>query len=50
MTQFLVMGGYAPWVWSSFGLMVAVLIINTVAANRRYRRAMGRLRRGGAIQ
>lgn len=35
MAEFLAMGGYAPFVWSTFGLTAVVLIINVVAARRR---------------
>jgi heme exporter protein D len=43
MSEFLAMGGYAQWVWSAFGLAVAVLIYNYVAARRRYQRVLIRL-------
>lgn len=43
MSEFFAMGGYARWVWSSFGLTALVLIINVVLAGRRYRRALARL-------
>ncbi len=35
MTEFFAMGGYAPYVWSCFGLTVVVLFINLWAAKRR---------------
>jgi len=31
------MGGYAPYVWSTFGLTAVVLVINVVTARRRLR-------------
>ena len=44
MAHFLAMGGYAQWVWSAFGLTVIVLAGNIIAARRRYRQAIARLR------
>lgn len=35
MSEFLQMGGYAGYVWSSFGLGIAVLIWNLWAPTRR---------------
>jgi heme exporter protein D len=34
MNEFLAMGGYARYVWPSFGLTLAVLVINIVSARR----------------
>ena len=34
------MGGYAAYVWSAFGLTVAVLLFNVVTARRRLRTAL----------
>jgi heme exporter protein D len=42
--EFLAMGGYAQWVWSAFGLTVIVLVVNVLAAGRRYRQAVENLR------
>ena len=44
MADFLAMGGYAPWVWSAFGLTLVVLVGNVIAAAYRYRQAIERLR------
>ena len=44
MREFLAMGGYAPWVWSAFSLTVVVLAANVIAAGRRYRQAIDKLR------
>lgn len=44
MSEFLAMGGYASWVWGSFGLTLFVLIVNVILAGRRYRQALTRLR------
>jgi heme exporter protein D len=38
------MGGYAAWVWSAFGLTAVVLAANVIAAGRRYRQAISRMR------
>ena len=34
LTEFLAMGGYAAYVWPCFGLVIAVLFWNIVAARR----------------
>jgi len=34
MKEFLAMGGYAGYVWPSFGLTLAVLVFNVVVARR----------------
>lgn len=39
------MGGYAPYVWSSFALAGAVLLANWLLARRRYARAAYQIRR-----
>ena len=31
------MGGYAPYVWSTFGITLVVLVINVITAKRRLR-------------
>lgn len=38
------MGGYAPFVWSSYGAMVAIFVISTVAPLRQSRRIKASLR------
>jgi len=40
MAEFFAMGGYAPYVWSSFGLTAVVLIVNVVAARRRLKKSL----------
>jgi heme exporter protein D len=35
--EFFAMGGYAPYVWSTFGLTLVVLVINVITAKRRLR-------------
>jgi len=42
--EFLNMGGYAAYVWSSVGLTVAVLIINVITARRAVSQELARLR------
>ncbi|RMF99280.1 MAG: heme exporter protein CcmD [Gammaproteobacteria bacterium] len=37
MTEFLAMGGYAQYVWPTYGLTLIVVVINVVAARRRLR-------------
>lgn len=44
MREFFHMGGYALWVWSAFGLTAAVLVVNVIGADRRYRSTLRRLR------
>jgi heme exporter protein CcmD len=49
MNEFFAMGGYARYVWPSFGLAVAVLIWNLWAARRYYDAAVIRAKRAQAI-
>ena len=46
---FLHMGGYAPYVWSSYGLAAVVLIVNIVLPRRAERAALRRLARRAAL-
>jgi heme exporter protein D len=43
--EFINMGGYAVYVWSSVGLTVAVLIINVITARRAVSQELERLRK-----
>ena len=43
MTEFLEMGGYAKYVWSSFGLTLGVLVANIVVAKQQFRSVRVRL-------
>lgn len=43
--EFLDMGGYGAYVWSSVGLALAVLILNVVTARRAVRLELERLKR-----
>lgn len=36
MSEFLAMGGYGGYVWSSFGLTLIILILNVTGARRRH--------------
>ena len=45
MHEFFAMGGYAGYVWSSFGLTLAVLAGNLWFARRRHATVLRRLRR-----
>lgn len=40
MAEFLAMGGYAEYVWSTFGLTLIVIVINIVGARRRLHNAI----------
>ncbi len=40
--QWLQMGGYASYVWSSVGLALGALVLNVVAARRRHEQAVRR--------
>ena len=48
MSEFLRMGGYAAFVWSSFGLAAAVLLWNVVSAHRLHAAARARVLRRDA--
>ncbi|MCL4791412.1 MAG: heme exporter protein CcmD [Gammaproteobacteria bacterium] len=43
MSEFFAMGGYAKYVWSSFGVTAIVLILNLLAARRQLRQTRERL-------
>ena len=45
MKEFLAMGGYGVYVWSSYALAFIVLVANLYAAMRRRRRAFALIRR-----
>ena len=45
MSEFFAMGGYAKYVWSSFGLTLAVLLANLWSAQRRHRLVQAQIRR-----
>jgi len=42
--DFLAMGGYAPYVWASYGVTAAVLLLNALLPAWRERRALRLLR------
>ena len=46
---FLHMGGYAPYVWTSYGLAAALLIFNIVLPRRAEQAALRRLARREAL-
>ena len=59
MQEFLAMGGYGAYVWTSFALTFAVLVLNLVLARRRHaglllelaeRAADGEARAGGGFR
>lgn len=43
MSDFLAMGGYAKYVWPSFGITAIVLVLNLLAARRQLRQVRERL-------
>lgn len=45
MTEVLSMGGYAAYVWSSFGLTFAVLVICIVQGRSRHRKTIDDVKR-----
>ncbi|MCG8325431.1 MAG: heme exporter protein CcmD [Thiotrichales bacterium] len=45
MMEFLHMGGYAGYVWSAYGIVAVVMFINAIAAWRRYKNVLLRLKR-----
>jgi len=45
LSEFLHMGGYAGYVWSSFGLTAAVLLINLIGARRQFKQRLAFVRR-----
>ena len=45
LADFLAMGGYAGYVWGSFGVTVAILVIEPIVVARRRRETISRLKR-----
>lgn len=45
MMEFLNMGGYAGYVWSSYGIAMLVLLLNLLVSRRRHKSVLRRLRR-----
>ncbi len=45
MMEFLSMGGYAGYVWSSYGIAMLVLFLNLLISRRRHKSVLRRLRR-----
>ncbi len=50
MKEFFYMSGYAAYVWSSFGLAAAVLLLNIYWARRALREALAEARRRSAME
>lgn len=44
-SEFFAMGGYATYVWGSYGLMALILILNIVVPLRKKSEAMDKARR-----
>ena len=45
MSDFLAMGGYAPYVWSAYGITLLVILLNIWAARRARVRSLERIAR-----
>ena len=45
MMEFLQMGGYAGYVWSSYGIVLLVLSLNLIFSQRRHKALLRRLKR-----
>ena len=45
MIDFLKMGGYAAYVWSSYGIVAVVLLLNSISSWWRYKSLLRRLKR-----
>lgn len=50
LSDFLHMGGYAGYVWSSFGLTAAVLLINLAGARRQFKQRLAFVRQRAAAE
>jgi heme exporter protein D len=44
--EFLAMGGYAAYVWTSYGITAFVVVLNIWLADRRHRQALAAIRPG----
>jgi heme exporter protein D len=45
LAEFFAMGGYALYVWSSFGVCALIMVLEPIAINARRKRIMERLQR-----
>ena len=50
MIEFLDMGGYAPYVWPSYGLVIAAIVLNIMWARRALAQARENARRRLAMK
>ncbi len=50
LSDFLYMGGYAGYVWGSFGLTAAVLLINLASARRQFKQRLAFVRQRMAAE
>ena len=48
--EFLAMGGYARYVWPSYGLVIGAIVLNIVWARRALRKAQAQARRRLAMR
>ena len=44
MSEFLDMGGYAPYVWTAYGITLVVIVLNAWSARRRHAQALTKVR------
>jgi heme exporter protein D len=45
MSEFFAMGGYAPYVWTAYGITLVVVVLNVWSARRRHAQALLSVRR-----
>ena len=45
MSEFLSMGGYAPYVWTAYGITLVIIVLNVWSARRRHAQAIDSVRR-----
>ena len=50
MSEFLAMGGHGPYVWSAYGVTLAVMVYNAWTAYRHQANALARLQQAGEEQ
>ncbi len=43
--EFLTMGGYAAYVWSSYGIALVIMLANAILPGRQQRRLLNEIRR-----
>lgn len=48
LSEFLAMGGYAPYVWGSYAVFAGLIVVELIVLRSRRRRALAAARRGGS--